>query len=57
MIGFCSFSIIKAYEEMGGENEETIKKQVVVHLTLQEYEVGEMMNQAKKKLKKLTTTQ
>lgn len=45
---WCSFSIIIAYEEMGGENEETEKKQVVVHLTLQEYKVGEMSNQAKK---------
>ena len=28
---------------MGGENEGSIKKQVVVHLTLQEYKVGGMM--------------
>ena len=28
---------------MGGDNEGNIKKQVVVHLTLQEYKVGGMM--------------
>ena len=43
IIDICSFCIIIAYEEMGGENEGSIKKQVVVHLTLQEYKVGGMM--------------
>lgn len=37
---------------MGGENEETVKKQVVVHLTPQEYEVGEMMKQVLANAKK-----
>ena len=43
MIDICSFFIIIAYEEVGGDNEENVKKQVVVHLTLQEYKVGGMM--------------
>ena len=44
------FSALVAYEEMSGEDEQTGKQQVVVHLTLQEYKVGEII---KHKLTKL----
>jgi len=43
MIDICSFSVIIAYVETGGDNEENVKKQVVVHLTLQEYKVSGMI--------------
>ncbi len=41
----CIISVIVAYEEMTGENEQTGKQQVVVHLTLREYKVCQIIKQ------------